>query len=985
MKVIAGLAAAVASAVFACSAFADADAEREFTDAIASGRPLDAEAAFRRLSEERRNIAPIRYFQAAEIARQMGRETLRRDRLAHYLRTEKTWNASVEETAWYLCLNGGAAEHFARLAKSVPASDELYSTGRAMMDRARDAKRGAEILKIAEVMLEKFSDESRRRELLAFVVELLYRNIPGVGPTQVRELMLKYPLKDIGGGENWSIQWMILNRRGDFPADFILEWCIKCGVALPPAVFGQIGQFNADFRNERDAEYCRRLAKLFKEVEPIVLKPGCGDQANSLLCNKIRLSGLYFKPSQTNEQAAAYYNLLMKTVGCYEADRVNVREMMSRTREMWRKNLLSSGKVNYWKRLRDEHPELLDDEVLFGSSGIMRAEAAKAKSVAGIKAFIAKNPDRAWEARRRTRDLWIECGETKQVMDDIESELVWNAASGMDGNAVMNTLASVNACTVKDAEKIAFLKRVYTRIGAHTFFNTIKTNKSVRDRFAMFKTPEADAFVKEIDEKKPAGDRFVRHMKELFPMQRQAGNLCPDRAHAIMAETFADYGAAFPQDGRKENGIVNRMVEKYFGLCRDNLRSCEKFAEVLLKGFGKQRNADWSRLRDVLYKVREKSELHFAVRDRLAEMLGDADVWEGCLFPAGTDRLPKSADLDRMRIETLYSLMRENVGVPMVSRGGTVRFSDALKVKVASAAFRRFDMPGWSVDKSVEMLNWLGGAATNGALMAQFPFDKVAGEVLDGEKGWRSAFAPRFIAFAAQSGRRDAYLRKYLASLGRVEPSERVLQLVRIAWNPSVAPYPGKKDDASINWFGDVLEQYLLPTLKAVPDSKAPLAQFTCHTRDWNRYCNYFNVDFRRGDEAVQKLGGDLSCEFSRLMRHGMRCTDVDPGARPTFNQNVYRRALRSTNEVEMVKVADMIGRDGQYIWAKSLVDLLDDTRKAETWQALYLLANAIPGGANADVVTLATRCRAEAATKLPGVYPVGEKDPAYPLYVAAD
>ena len=975
----------VAFAGTAAFAFADTDLEKEFVEAIKSGRPLAAEAAFKRLSEERRDIAPIRYFQAAEIARQMGRETLRRDRLAHYLRTEKTWNASVEEAAWYLCLNGGAAEHFGRLAKSVPASDQLYSAGRTLMDRAREAKRGAEILKVAEVMLEKFPENDRRRALLSFVMGQLFNNIQGIGPAQVREMLLKYPLKDIGGGENWSIQWMILNRRGDFPADFILEWCIKCGVALPPAVFGMIGQFNADLRNERDAEYCRRLAKLFKEVEPIVLKPGCGDQANSLLCNKIRLSGLYFKPSQTNEQAAAYYNLLMKTVGCYEADKVNKREMMARTREMWQKGLLSNGKVNYWQKLCVERPEILDDDVLFGSSGIMRAEAAKAKSVAGIKAFIAKNPDRAWEARRRTRDLWIECGETKQVLEDVESELVWNAASGMDGNAIMNTLSTVSACKIKDAEKIAFLKRVYTRIGAHAFFNTIKTNKSVRDRFAMFKTPEAEAFVKEIDEKKPAGDRFVRHMKELFPMQRQAGNLCPDRAHAIMAETFADYGTAFPQDGRKENGIVNRMVEKYFGLCRDNLRSCEKFAEVLLKGFGKQKKANWDYLRDIQGNLREKPELHFAVRDRRAEVLDSANIWDGYQFPADTGSLPKSANLEEMRVDVLYSLMRANVGIPQSTPRDKARFTDALKAKVVSTAFRRFDMPKWSVDKSAEMLSWLGGAATNGALMAQFPFDKVAGDVLDREKGWNPDFAPRFIAFAAQSGRRDAYLRKYLASLGRVEPSERVLQLVRIAWNPSVAPYPGKKDDASINWFGDVLEQHLLPTLKAVPDSKAPLAQFTCNTGDWNRYCNYFNVDFRRGDEAVQKLGGDLSCEFSRLMRHGMRCQFVDNGVRPTFNQNAYRRALRSTNEVEMVKVADMIGRDAQYSWPQGLINLINDTRKAGAWQPLYLLVNAIPGNVHADVVTLATRCRAEAATKLPGVYPVGEKDPAYPLYVAAD
>lgn len=979
------LSVAFAFAALACAAFCAADAEREFADAIASGRPLDAEAAFGRLSAERREIAPIRYFQAAEVARQMGRETLRRDRLAHYLRVEKTWSASAEEAAWYLCLNGGAAEHFARLAKSVPASDELYSTGRAMMDRARDAKRGAEILKIAEVMLEKFSDESRRRELLAFVVELLYRSIPGVGPVQVREMLLKYPLKDMGGDERWSIQGMVQDRsRSDFPEEFILEWCIRCGVAPAPSVFERVGRFNADIKDARDAERCRRLAKLFKDVEPIVLRPGCGDQANALLRGRIKLSELYFRPSQTNEQAEAYYNLFVKTVGCYETGRVNVREMIARTSEMWRKNLLSGGKVNYWKKLCDTCPELLHDDVLFGPSGLMRAEALEAKSVAGIKAFIAKNPDRAWDARRRTRDVWISCGETRQVLDDIETELVGWAAGDMDASTVARTLASVDACRISDAEKIAFLKRVYTRIGAHAFFNTIKSNKGVRDRFAMFKTPEAEAFVKEIDEKKPAGDRFVRHMKELFLMQRQAENLCPDRAHAIMAETFADYGAAFPQDGRAENGTISQMIPKYYALCRDNPRSCEKFAEVLLKGFGKQRNADWSRLRDVLYKVREKSELHFAVRDRLAEMLGDADVWEGCLFPAGTDRLPKSADLDRMRIETLYSLMRENVGVPMVSRGGTVRFSDALKVKVASAAFRRFDMPGWSDGRSVDMLGWIDGAATNDALMAQFPFDKVAGDVLGRKKTLRSDFAMRFIFFAAQAGRRDAYLGKYLAALDKVEPADRVLPLVRIALSRTLAPYPATEDDTSVDLFGDLLARHLLPTLKAVPDSKAPLARFTCNTGDWNRYCNYFNANFRKGDEAAQKLSGDLSCEFSRLMRHGMRCAG-DPIIRPTFCQEVYRRALADTNEVEMVKTADMIGRDGQYIWAKSLVDLLDDTRKAETWQALYLLANAIPDGANADVVALATRCRAEAATKLPGVYPVGENDPAYPLYVAAD
>ena len=54
------LSVAFAFAVLACAAFCAADAEREFADAIASGRPLDAEAAFRRLFAEHREIDPIR-------------------------------------------------------------------------------------------------------------------------------------------------------------------------------------------------------------------------------------------------------------------------------------------------------------------------------------------------------------------------------------------------------------------------------------------------------------------------------------------------------------------------------------------------------------------------------------------------------------------------------------------------------------------------------------------------------------------------------------------------------------------------------------------------------------------------------------------------------------------------------------------------------------------------------------------------------------
>jgi len=966
----------VTAMVFAALAVcgAEVNLEKAFDDAFKAGETLTAENAFKALVAEKPGTAPVRYFQAAEVARQMGRETLRRDRLAYYLRAEKNWTAMSEEAAWYLCLNGGAAEYFARLAKSVPASDTLYSVGRDLMERAYQAKRGGEILKIAEVMLEKFTSDSRRYEIMERVVRMKWDNVPGLASAPVRELILKYPFKSLGEYRDWTLQWMIQYQRGEYPADFRLEWCKKLGQVLPPALFGSVDQFNERSANSNDVAYCKQVAKLLKEVEPLVLKPGNGEQANSLLYNELRLAGHYFKAAQTNERAAAFFDLFNKTVGCYEKGKVNVSEMRRRTRQMWDGRVLSNGKVDYWQKLRDTNPDLLDDDILIGW-GSLRPVAEKAKNVNNVKAFIAKNPSRAWEARRRTRDLWAAAGETKQVMEDIEAEFVWSAADNVDGWGTINT---INSLKIKDPEKIAFLKKIYVRIGAHSFFNWIKKDKGARDRYAMFKTPEGEAFVKEIDEKKPAGDRLVRNMKELFALRRGDKNLCPDRAHEIMTSVFADYKAAYPQDGRVENATVDRMLAHYFDLCRHNLRSSEKFAEILLKAYGKQKKANWDYLRDVHGNLREKPELQFAVLDRRAEVSGNPNLWEGFVFPEKTDKLPASADLEKMDTWPMYAILRDNV-----NRG---RFTDALKVKLVTTAFRRFNMLQWSEGYANEMLNWLGKVTTNRTLMAQFPYDKVAGEVLNREKGWRPSFAPRFIDLAAQVGRRDGYLKQYLASLDKVESYDRVYPLIRLLWNGSATPYPVAKDSKETDWYGQILAKNLLPTLIAVPDTKASLAYFTGQTHEWVwRFNAYFDHDLRKDDKEAKKLRQDVACAFARLSCHGLRGVPVSWGIRAGFYQSAYWRALSTTNQVELVKYADVIGRDAAECWHSGVINIIDATRKAAAWQPLYLIVNAIPPNANGELVALSTRYRAEAATKLPGVYPVGEKDPAYPLYVAAD
>ena len=66
-----------------------------FQAAVADGRPYTAERRVAALIEKGGEVDPKLIFQAAEVAGQIGKMSLRRERLLFFLRQEKGWNAEV--------------------------------------------------------------------------------------------------------------------------------------------------------------------------------------------------------------------------------------------------------------------------------------------------------------------------------------------------------------------------------------------------------------------------------------------------------------------------------------------------------------------------------------------------------------------------------------------------------------------------------------------------------------------------------------------------------------------------------------------------------------------------------------------------------------------------------------------------------------------------------------------------------------------------
>ena len=137
------------------SIFAETSAELEkmFDAAVKAGEPLKADQCFRELVVKKPNTANIRYYQAAEVSRELGKFNDRKARLAHFLKVEKQWSETTEQAAWEMCRMGADADQYVLICQKVGATPTLFATGNALLERYRREKRAADFKKVTFAML----------------------------------------------------------------------------------------------------------------------------------------------------------------------------------------------------------------------------------------------------------------------------------------------------------------------------------------------------------------------------------------------------------------------------------------------------------------------------------------------------------------------------------------------------------------------------------------------------------------------------------------------------------------------------------------------------------------------------------------------------------------------------------------------------------------------------------------------------------------
>ena len=850
----------LAMALAALAAVGAENPEKEFREAVKAGQALTAERAFKQLVESKPAVAAADYLAGAETARENRQETLRKDRLAQFLRTEKGWNADVEAAAWELCRQGGDSAAYLRLADHVDASRTLFACGRRLQDKFLESTRPAELLKVTEKMLAKFTDKKDRDSIIAPVYALCSRDLGGFPRMDVARFIIDHPVVEYVNpySGNWTYTSSSFANDKSVPAETVLDYMLatKCAVPWHPG-FWKVVSAMQDAKNPPSKAFVGKFLKLepiiysdrHKEFDYEILRQWFAVRANP------DLQKLFPEFSDPLKNSAKIADVFRKVCKCLPPGRsqMTVREMAG-----WLNRGNAKLSVEDQKKLAAEFPRGFERESVYD------------------------------------RDV---TGESKRL-----SEL-WKT------------------------------------------FGKLKRN----------------------------------------------GKDCPAEAHGLFRQAAAAYPWQYPDDAAhpRETRQFGDFMNRYFDLCHQKPESSLEYLRALWEKLGPTAS-EWGWVHHCVNQARpweSDRALYERLVVRMSQVVPQHEIVSSYapakgaakVFPDGfAVKNLKPGQVVRICSGVLYAGREADYSADLRAAA----FAEMLKN--ASAADMGRDGQGRFADAMFQY-------ASNGVFKAQFPYDKVAGELLDNLRPDHNAVAAsRFIANAGLTdpARRDRYLQRYLAALDRLPAEDRVgpLAAVLSQTSPSIVSYPtdagagqGAKDT-----FLPVFRDRYLAALKAVPRARAPLADL----RDgvFGRAADYQRQAANAANAAL--VTNDLAAAYLRLVDAGVRRSD-NPDVYRDLDWWVFRKACPG-DRVSMAKVAAELGAAYHHGWLgfDAFRGALETLKEKGEWEILYLVVRNLRSDAgifDKSMVACFSQLAAEAATKLPGIYPVSEKDPAYPLYVAAD
>jgi len=961
MKPFAGFSALAMLVIFsAATAFAAptggaSEAEKAFDEAYAAGKPMTAERAFRQLIEANPQTAPIRYYRAAEVARDCLQTTLRADRLAHYLRVEKNWTPEARLAAWELVRKGSDIEPLVRLVKEEGAKPAVFKAVLAMADRFRNDKRPAELLKVVELGLAKFRSDDEREQLLSRAVKLRDDRVK-IDGTELRRILFEHPLV-----KSASFRDLVRNDGG-FTGAWIVEYCAKHHVMVDGDLFwGRVSKLN-EYSKDHPAVQ-RDLVKKLMTIEDLCVSNGNSSAALTYLQVQCTLPKMFVAASADDEAVSL---ALCRTFGkvCQLTPRVRTESHHQypdiRTRA---NNLVGVAVPKHVAALRDKYPWAFNWDRYFFYGGPY--DQAKEKGDASIL-------EQATAKSGRTEVYWERMGDcvrfgcTEPVLRKCQDD-IYGRPWSFDYNRILDAMQNMKTT---DERKAQILREAYLKTG---YTDRWKELAAQANRFSFMNGPKMKEFLATIGPGAKGTWRMKQLAGELGGMSREGNGDAPAAAHKVMAEAVKLYGHYYPQakEGEKvdwaDRALFEGMFNKYWDLCHVTPASCGKYLETMMPVFGP--GSDWGRWQHCLNR-NPPGDIGAKAYWYRWNTLGE---WESYRWVRVSDKdtsLPAELKNDKWVQWTFNEFINTN------SR--EKRFGSELWYKVLVDYLVRFASE--HSDNAAEKMSWLRSYCDeHKELYQKLPWDALWAQVE--KKPFNGSYLREFFATARNGGVYDRYWPRYRAIFDKADAAVRVSHGIWMLHSGAFVNYDPEHPEKET--FGPFVRDALLPALKSITPAEAPSVWYHDWWDPWNRLRDWAG---RSKWPERDKTYYAFARELARVRALGAGGTDNAAIIGWMFTA-ALDAAVKAGDDHEMAMYAANTGRyyNDHWVGDRWFCNIMKDVRAKEKWEILYLMANNVPAGANQSVVTEATRYRGEAATKLPGIYPVSEKDPSYPLYVAAD
>ena len=940
-----------------------------FDAAVKAGRPYTAERRYNAMLEKGDKLSADVLYRAAIIAGEIGKPTVRRDRLIFFLKNDTGWNDNVESALAFICRDGGDAAYYARYMEKVQATPAAFQLGMDMLVQMRNSKRTTDYIEQVGTLLAKFPREDQRARVMADA-EIFMASSPY--PTFRKDLfavLVKFPLQDDKLFLRLATQY-----TSDFNAPLVIDFCSNNKVLLPANVFARASKLGVDLN---EASLRTPYGPKFKSLEGLVKEKLATnpDYLLTFIDTIVRTPDVFrVEPAPMYAQMQLAQLFAQLATAKYNTDPAALRQLASTCIDA------KAWTPDQQKTMMATYPKIFDYRPLIWDAKIPET-ARKTKDLNPTKQLFAKLDGRH-DIKWMCLAYICEVGDAPLAKEIVKEEILQKPAD-FDADNIVRHFVSCEAMT--PADRTNFLKGLFAQTGYSPAWEKLV-------KFAINPIKEDagwKAFVSTVVPGAKGTDVLRSSLCALSQLKNGANNVCPAEAFTLADAALKAYNGTFPDSKRpNESPVIEAVWRKMNDLCK-NKDDHNRLVPLFIRSFG----GDSQLFGQLLGHARDSQNITNSLAVASAALKAgvvNPDDFASYQVPAGM----KSTILSKYYKDMTPGYAARQITVNSLrDNKGVVRWPQDVQIQELNALFDAHSITQIPAEQAGQILDVMVELVQTNAYVAKLPLEKLAGPLLDQQLGseWLRA---KLVCLYKLADQQDAAITRYIAGAKKLDPASRYNALTALfgacvyakgSWMYAVDEVPENTESKPTNFAG-IIRDEVLPALKAVPHkSSAMLGRFNS-----NRYTDCLNHLYERGEkrqpEEIWKMTLDFCRELAVRAGEGHQC-EVDQwrihnALRTGFNE---LRKLKLYEELAKCayRVGDSFSVSADWNGQNTLA-LLEQCKKDEIWEPAHIIASRAVTD-NATLNTGLQRVRSDCSTHMPGIYPVDENHPLYPLYVAAD